>query len=101
MSSHEFLYLVKAKPLSSVSVNRYRRINIWTAILGRFLVLLPVVFARRSRSSQVVSNTVRRNSMDRYELHFDFRRWDRYNRRSVSIPVIGLLFAVSIDGQTA
>ncbi|QJA21800.1 DUF2684 family protein [Pectobacterium punjabense] len=37
-------FTFKSKPLSNVSVNRYRRINIWMAILGHLLVSVPVVF---------------------------------------------------------
>ncbi|MCL6358219.1 DUF2684 family protein [Pectobacterium parmentieri] len=43
-------FTFKSKPLSSVSVNRYRRINIWTAILGHLLVSVPVVFRVSSSS---------------------------------------------------
>ena len=35
----------QAKPLSSLSVNQYRWINIWTSILGQGLARLPVIFA--------------------------------------------------------
>ncbi|RII71922.1 DUF2684 family protein [Serratia odorifera] len=35
-----------AKPLSSLSVNQYRWINIWTSILGYALAGLPVFFCR-------------------------------------------------------
>ncbi|PVD40115.1 hypothetical protein C5188_23860 [Serratia liquefaciens] len=35
----------QAKPLSSLSVNQYRWINIWTSILGQALAGLPVFFA--------------------------------------------------------
>ncbi|MCL2894211.1 hypothetical protein [Brenneria tiliae] len=38
-------FTFKSKPLSSVSVNRYRWINIWMAILGHILALLPAVFS--------------------------------------------------------
>ncbi|AYZ30242.1 DUF2684 family protein [Serratia sp. FDAARGOS_506] len=34
----------QAKPLSSLSVNQYRWINIWTSILGQGLARLPVIF---------------------------------------------------------
>ncbi|QBB14422.1 DUF2684 family protein [Edwardsiella piscicida] len=37
----------QAKPLSSLSVKKYRWINIWTAILGQGGGIFPLLFCRK------------------------------------------------------
>ncbi|MCG8707594.1 hypothetical protein JHU04_000783 [Brenneria sp. 4F2] len=52
-------FTFKSKPLSSLPVNRYRWINIWTSILGHVLFPLPAVFGFNRPSLFVIGRFVR------------------------------------------
>ncbi|CPR16812.1 hypothetical protein BN1221_02289 [Brenneria goodwinii] len=48
-------FTFKSKPLSSLPVNQYRWINIWTSILGHILDSLPAVFGFNCPSFFIMS----------------------------------------------
>ncbi|MCL6317606.1 DUF2684 family protein [Pectobacterium atrosepticum] len=80
-------FTFKSKPLSSVSVNQYRRINIWMAILGHLLVSVPVVFRISLPSSFYHRPFFLLQEMTGSNFHFAFPVACRYKRRTVAYRV--------------